>query len=243
MKPKSGLFPLLLLLFLFACSKSDEILPEEKAQKKVLTRKELRTSYGHISFDSLEYEGGKLIRKIYYHEGEYNSEKVFLYGENDIQMLSNNNGVLNPDPYQILDFDSLQRLQKVFYKNSGTWEFSYEGTGKLPSSSSGTVNTKYTFDELRNLINQKISTPHGNYEYIIEYDDKINPYKNMAYFEWEALNFSENNPIKYTLYNEGILEREIVDKYDYDSDGYPVKMVTGGDTTLFFYSYIDLEKK
>ena len=243
MIPKSSHSLLLLLLFLFACSKSNEILPEEREQIKVFTRKELRTSYGHVSFDSLEYEGGKLSRKINYYEGEYGSDMVFMYGENDIQMLSNINGVLDPDPYQIFDFDSLQRLQKLFYRNIASWEFSYEGADKLPSTSIGTFNTIYTFDDSGNLINQKHSTPHGNYEYIIEYDDKINPYKGMAYFEWEPLYFSKNNPTKYTLYREGVLERETVDKYEYDKEGYPVKMVTGGDTTLFFYSYVDLEEK
>ena len=216
-------------------------MPEDREQIKVLTRKELRTSYGHVSFDSLEYEGRNLIRRIYYHDGEYNSEKVFIYDENDVQMLSNNNGVLDPDPYQILDFDSRQRLQKVFYRNIGSWEFSYEGADTLPSTSTGSINTIYTFDDSGNLINQKHSTSHGNYEYIIEYDDKINPFKGVAYFRWEALYFSKNNPIKYTLYREGVLERETVDKYEYDQEGYPVKMVTGGDTTLFFYSYIDEE--
>lgn len=243
MKPKSGLSFLLLLLVLFACSESNEILPEEQEQIKVLTRKELRTSYGHVSFDSLEYEGGRLSRKIYYHDGEYNSEKIFLYGENDIQMLSNNNGVLNQDPYQILNFDDQQRLQKVFYRNAGSWEFSYEGADILPSASTGSTSTVYTFDDSGNLVNKKFATPQGSYEYIIKYDNKINPYKKIAYFEWEALYFSENNAITYSMYHEGILEDETVDKYEYDQEGYPVKMVTGGDTILFFYSHIDLKEK
>lgn len=243
MKIASVILPLLFLLLLVACGKSNEVMPVKNEKVKLLTRKELRTSYGHVSFDSFEYDGGKLVRKIYYHDGKYNSEKVFIYGENDIKMLSNNNGVLDTDPFQVLSFDSLQRLQKLFYRNIASWEFSYEGSDKLPSTSTGSINTIYTFDDSGNLINEKFSTSYGSYEYVIEYDVKINPFKSMAYFEWEPLYFSENNPIKYTLFHEGILESETINKYEYDQDGYPVKVVIDGDTTLFFYSYIGLEEE
>lgn len=242
MQPLNLLLSILLLLLLLSCNKQEEVLPEDPEQIRVLARKELRTSYGHISFDSLEYEGGRLSRKIYFHEGQYNSEKIYRYEGLSVQTFSNNNGEFDPELFQELKFDDGQRLQEVFIRPVGLWDYSYEAGTKKPSTSSGTFNSTYNFDAAGNLANWKLTTSAGSEEYVIEYDNKINPYQNLPNFEWDVLYFSQNNPVLYKVYQNGVLIEEVEEKYEYDQQGYPVRMVSNRDTTLFYYSHTNAAK-
>lgn len=240
MKATNQLLPLLLLLCLFACEKSNETDPLLK--EKVLTRKELRTSYGHVSFDSLEYEGGKLNRIIHYSGGTYSYEFIFFYDKDTLQIVRKDSRGLASDPNQKLVFDPDQRLKKLFYESTGVWEYQYENADRYPSTSSGSINATFIFDASANLIHHEYLTPWGIYEHVYEYDDKVNPQRDLPYFEFDFLYFSENNITGYKFYRDGILEYETALEYGYDDENYPIKMILGRDTTLFSYSYIDTGK-
>jgi hypothetical protein len=160
-------------LFLVACEKSNET--DSPGQEKVLTRKELRNFYGHVSFDSLEYVGGKINRIIHYSGGTYSYEFIFFYDKDTLQIVMKDSWGLASDPNQKLIFDHDQRLKKIFYKSTGTWEYQYENAGINPLTSSGSVNATFTFNASGNLVHHEYPTPWGNYEHVYEYDNKVNP--------------------------------------------------------------------
>ena len=74
------------------------------------------------------------------------------------------------------------------------------------------------------------------------YDEKVNPQFDLPYFEFDYFYFSENNVTNYKFYRDGVLEFERDIKYEYDDEGYPVRMLLGRDTTFFYYSYIEVEQ-
>lgn len=235
MKTTSQLLSLLFLLCLVACEKDNETDPLR--QEKVLRRKEVRNPEYLISHDSLEYKEGKLSRIVQVESP--GTEKTFMYDGNKVQVFWVSNGALGDEPTQELEFDAEQRLKKVHLKGTGAWEYRYEHSARKPSSCSGTFNASFTFDEAGNLIHHEYPTPWGRYKHVYEYDDKVNPEAGLSFFEFDYLHFSENNLTNYKFYRDGVLEQEVDFAYEYDEEGYPVKMVSGRETSLYYYSYID----
>lgn len=238
MKVASVILPFLYLLLLLGCGKDNEVLPVNKEKIKVLTKRELRTSYGHVSFDSFEYDNGRINRIVYPHD----SEMKYFYEGNAVKMFRVNNGELYSEIIQEMEFDSEQRLKEIYLISLGSLQYQYENNKRIPSTSSGTFNATFTFDVSGNLIHHEYPTPWGHYEHVYLYDENTNPQRYLQHFEFDYLYFSKNNVTNYKFYRDGVLEFERDIKYEYDGESYPVRMLLGRDTTLFHYSYVEVGK-
>ncbi|AHM63160.1 hypothetical protein D770_24575 [Flammeovirgaceae bacterium 311] len=233
-------FILLMLFALLSCEKEPEVVSAGQPSGRLLVKTEYRTSYGHVQADSFIYDHKGLNKRIFYYQGAYNSEKLFVYKENMIQMFGNNGGVLEPDFMTELKFDQEKRLSSIIFKTCCDYVtaseifFEYK-SGPKPSAASGTVNATYTFNDAGNLVKNNIFMSGNTYEFVMTYDDKANPYKQLPYYEFDSHYFSENNVLNYKQYKDGVLMHEVVYDYTYDAEGYPLKMVSDRDTTYYYY--------
>ena len=100
-------------------------------------------------------------------------------------------------------------------------------------------NYEYTYDSRGNIINEKnISTFNSKTEVVYEisykYDNYKNPFRVMNPLGSPGMYTNPNNRIEinstYYLSSDGINNTTLIQSYEYNSNGYPVKLIQDGKT-------------
>jgi len=221
-----GQFILLILLFIISCSEDDKSLSHTCKPTKLVGGLGTSNTYDLFEWDL----DGRLTKKEHYQDDLLNYTAIFIY--RDSITVTYNNSNLNRDRYFYNDKEQLVKEISITGSNKDTIYFTYSDNSKYFTGQYYKGAHAYglimTFEWSNgNIVKVSYKDDYESGYFIIEYDNKSNPFHGTIHddLRWlyfaEPNTYSKNNPVKITWYPDGAPIATSIITYQYNESGYP----------------------